>query len=210
MVVAAAAKKAPPPTGGKKSGSAVVELTDANFNALVMESTDHWLVEFYAPWCGHCKKLLPTWNEFADATERLNIGVVNCESDAGSDLCTAFAVTGYPRLLYIDGNMHHRFKGERTVFALQDFVFQGLFESKEVEKSAIPVSVKRSERQRPVGLLHNVGLLVQFFFKRLGLVEIPVEIQYIIFGIAIAIPFGIIQKKYFSDQPAEEEKAKTE
>ena len=38
--------------GGKGGGggSAVVDLTEANFNALVMESTDHWIVEFYAPW----------------------------------------------------------------------------------------------------------------------------------------------------------------
>lgn len=32
------------------SGSAVIELTEVNFNALVVESNDHWLVEFYAPW----------------------------------------------------------------------------------------------------------------------------------------------------------------
>jgi thioredoxin-like negative regulator of GroEL len=40
--------------GGKGRGgggdSAVVDLTEANFNALVMESTDHWIVDFYAPW----------------------------------------------------------------------------------------------------------------------------------------------------------------
>jgi protein disulfide-isomerase A6 len=39
---------------GKKT-SDVVELNEANFNALVLDSTDHWMVEFYAPWCGHCK-----------------------------------------------------------------------------------------------------------------------------------------------------------
>jgi protein disulfide-isomerase A6 len=38
-------------SGGSKSrGSEVIELTELNFNALVMESNDHWLVEFYAPW----------------------------------------------------------------------------------------------------------------------------------------------------------------
>lgn len=39
-------------SGGSKKGggSEVVELTEANFNALVMESTDVWLVEFFAPW----------------------------------------------------------------------------------------------------------------------------------------------------------------
>ena len=36
--------------GGNSGGSSVVELTEANFNALVMDSTEHWLVEFYAPW----------------------------------------------------------------------------------------------------------------------------------------------------------------
>ena len=34
----------------KGGGSAVIELTETNFNALVMESNDQWLVEFYAPW----------------------------------------------------------------------------------------------------------------------------------------------------------------
>jgi protein disulfide-isomerase A6 len=40
-----------PSGGGKKSGgSDVVTLTEVNFNALVMESQEEWLVEFYAPW----------------------------------------------------------------------------------------------------------------------------------------------------------------
>ena len=42
--------------------SEVVVLTDENFEEAVIKSNDLWLVEFYAPWCGHCKTLEPEWD----------------------------------------------------------------------------------------------------------------------------------------------------
>lgn len=36
--------------------SDVIELTDSDFSKSVLKGDEIWIVEFYAPWCGHCKK----------------------------------------------------------------------------------------------------------------------------------------------------------
>ncbi|KAK3611556.1 hypothetical protein CHS0354_018072 [Potamilus streckersoni] len=39
----------------------VIDLNDYNFQELVLDSQDMWMVEFFAPWCGHCKELAAHW-----------------------------------------------------------------------------------------------------------------------------------------------------
>lgn len=43
----------------------MVELTEKNFKEMVLDSDEMWLVEFFAPWCGHCQKLAPEWESAA-------------------------------------------------------------------------------------------------------------------------------------------------
>jgi len=45
--------------------SPVVRLTVANFKEKVLDSKEPWFIEFYAPWCGHCKALKPHYEEVA-------------------------------------------------------------------------------------------------------------------------------------------------
>ena len=45
----------------RSNADEVIVLDQTNFDAIVMGSKDIWLLEFYAPWCGHCKSLEPEW-----------------------------------------------------------------------------------------------------------------------------------------------------
>ena len=75
----------------------VVVLDDENFDKMVMGSDDIWLIEFYAPWCGHCKTLAPKWKKVAT---KLLGKVKLAKVDAEKNRVTAarFAVTSYPTI----------------------------------------------------------------------------------------------------------------
>ncbi|CAN0548325.1 unnamed protein product, partial [Laminaria digitata] len=46
--------------------SAVVDLTLDTFDSIVMDPSKNTLVEFYAPWCGHCKTLAPIYEKLGN------------------------------------------------------------------------------------------------------------------------------------------------
>ncbi|KNC81549.1 hypothetical protein SARC_06139 [Sphaeroforma arctica JP610] len=95
-------------SGGSKSGSKgsgggaagkPVQLTDANFEETVMKSSDTWLVEFMAPWCGHCKNLEPQWRQAAAElknTPNVKLGVVDATVE--QQIAGRYQIKGYPTI----------------------------------------------------------------------------------------------------------------
>ncbi|XP_012062004.1 PREDICTED: protein disulfide-isomerase A3 [Atta cephalotes] len=84
----------------------VLELTDETFES-ELERHENTLVMFYAPWCGHCKRLKP---EYAKAAELLigseppiTLAKVDC-TEAGKETCNKFSVNGYPTLKIFERN----------------------------------------------------------------------------------------------------------
>lgn len=75
-----------------------------NFNQVVLESNDDVLVKYYAPWCGHCKKLAPTWEQLAQEFKDVP-GLVIGKFDATANEVDGLEIRGYPTLkFYPKGN----------------------------------------------------------------------------------------------------------
>ncbi|KZT19258.1 protein disulfide isomerase [Neolentinus lepideus HHB14362 ss-1] len=86
-----------------EGASDVIDLNPSNFQSLVNPES-LMLVEFFAPWCGHCKALAPEYEQAASALKEKSIKLakVNCVDEA--DLCQAHGVQGYPTLkVFRDG-----------------------------------------------------------------------------------------------------------
>lgn len=89
--------------GGSKSdgGSSddVIELTDDNFDKIVLGSDDMWLVEFYAPWCGHCKNLAPHWAKAATELKgKVKLGAL--DATVHQIKASKYGVQGFPTIKY--------------------------------------------------------------------------------------------------------------
>jgi len=103
-------EKAPEP-----EASAVIELTGDNFDEQVLKSKDLWLVEFFAPWCGHCKNLAPHWKTAASQLEG-KVKIAAVDATVHGELAKRYDVTGYPtiKIFGADKTNPELFEGPRT------------------------------------------------------------------------------------------------
>uniref|UniRef100_A0A674MVU0 protein disulfide-isomerase n=1 Tax=Takifugu rubripes TaxID=31033 RepID=A0A674MVU0_TAKRU len=77
---------------------------------------DIWLVDFYAPWCGYCKKLEPIWNEVGLELKISGspVRVGKMDATAYSGMSSEFGVRGYPTIKLLKGDLAYNYKGPRT------------------------------------------------------------------------------------------------
>jgi len=103
-------------------GEGVIELDSLNFDSAVSDKSI-WLVEFYAPWCGHCKKLMPTWSQLGAHFEGRNDVLIG-KMDATANEVEDLEIQGYPTIMYFagDGTPGEQYSGERTLDGFTSFL----------------------------------------------------------------------------------------
>ncbi|MFH4974113.1 hypothetical protein AB6A40_000822 [Gnathostoma spinigerum] len=84
---------------GEKKSKDVIELTDDNFEEQVLHSKDMWLVEFYAPWCGHCKQLKPHWEKVATELNG-KVKVAALDATVHRKMAEMFGIQGFPTIKF--------------------------------------------------------------------------------------------------------------
>ena len=78
------------------------DVTDATFQAEVIESETPVLVDFWAPWCGPCRVVAPVLEEIAQ--ERDNLRIVKLNVDENQQTAAKYQVLSIPTLiLFKDG-----------------------------------------------------------------------------------------------------------
>ena len=78
-------------------GIAVTEVTDANFQAEVIESETPVLVDFWAPWCGPCRMVGPVLEEIA--SERDDVRIVKLNVDDNQQTAGTYGVMSIPTMI---------------------------------------------------------------------------------------------------------------
>lgn len=78
-------------------------------------------IKFFAPWCGHCKAMAPSWDTLTeDYKDSDSLFVSECDCTAGcKDLCSHVGVQGYPTLKYGDVNSLQDYKGGRDLDSMK-------------------------------------------------------------------------------------------
>ncbi|RDA82475.1 hypothetical protein CP532_0417 [Ophiocordyceps camponoti-leonardi (nom. inval.)] len=79
--------------------SPVLQVDAGSYNRLIARSNHTSLVEFYAPWCGHCQNLKPAFEKAAKNLDGLaKVAAIDCDAETNKQFCASMGVQGFPTL----------------------------------------------------------------------------------------------------------------
>lgn len=91
----------------------VVVLKERNFTDIV-ENNRFVMVEFYAPWCGHCQALTPEYAAAATELKSENVVLAKVDATEENELAHEYDVQGFPTIYFFIDGVHKPYTGQRT------------------------------------------------------------------------------------------------
>jgi protein disulfide-isomerase-like protein len=146
------------------SASDVLILTPDNFDQEVGGSNPVF-VEFFAPWCGHCKSLAPEYEIVASAFKGQPVKIASVDADKHRDLGGRFGVTGFPSLKFFPANTKEpeAYSGGRTAADIMDFVNKKTGTNAKVKSAPTAVVVLDDDNFDSIVKDPTKDVLVEFY-----------------------------------------------
>eukprot|EP00828_Plagiopyla_frontata_P008315 TRINITY_DN1413_c0_g2_i3.p1 TRINITY_DN1413_c0_g2~~TRINITY_DN1413_c0_g2_i3.p1 ORF type:complete len:235 (-),score=45.97 TRINITY_DN1413_c0_g2_i3:68-772(-) len=190
----------------------IIQLTDEIFEKQLAQNDKEnkvILAMFYAPWCGHCKRLKTTWNEMATEIEKndytnVTLAVVNCDKE--SETSKRMRVNSFPTVVAFHQGQNYKFKGRRTQEILINFAF---YEFKNVESK--PLSNPPSTLEIIFEVFHEIIEVFMELIKAHPYITITIVVVFVsVFGFLIKLIITDIREANEYDRQMKERKKKVD
>ena len=115
----------------KNNKAPIKELVGKTFKKEVIDNDKDVMVVFYAPWCGHCKKLIPEYEKVAKKLKEKNPKLILAKMDATENEYEGLEVMSFPTIKFFPGNRKDQkpknYSGDRTAKGIIEFLKENCF-----------------------------------------------------------------------------------
>lgn len=150
---------------GLAAATRVVDLNKDNFDEIINGNRPAF-VEFYAPWCGHCKSLAPTWDQLGESFSHVSdVVIAKIDADAEREIGGRFGISGFPTLKFFPkgSTEPEEYSGGRSIEDLVKFVNQKTGANGRVKTAPSDVVVLTDDNFDSIVLNEKKDVLVEFY-----------------------------------------------